>query len=216
MLSVAKGKVQAKCFDRHVVGELVCLNMPILPLGGATYNGGKAGGGGAAAAKPASAPAPAAKAPAARAPAAAPSSNISVASKATAKPAGPAPAACAAEQENGYSTNNNRNVGGDAQKEIATLRQANQEATRQYAELRTEMEGLEKERDFYFEKLRDIEIVLQDLEDKGEGSSMSASLFKILYATADGFEPSPNAAGPAKSVDVYPESSSYDDVQESY
>jgi RP/EB family microtubule-associated protein len=120
------------------------------------------------------------------------------------------------EQENDAQANN-RSANADSQKEIAALKQANADAARAYAELRSEMEGLEKERDFYFEKLRDIEIVLQDLEDKGESTPVSASLFKILYATADGFEPAANADGPAKSVDVYPESSSaYDDAQESY
>jgi RP/EB family microtubule-associated protein len=120
------------------------------------------------------------------------------------------------DQENDAQANN-RSANADSQKEIAALKQANAEAARSYAELRSEMEGLEKERDFYFEKLRDIEIVLQDLEDKGESTPVSASLFKILYATADGFEPATNADGPAKSVDVFPESSSaYDDAQESY
>jgi hypothetical protein len=108
--------------------------------------------------------------------------------------------------------------GVDAQKEIQALKQANQDSQRSYTELRTEMEGLEKERDFYFEKLRDIEIVLQDLEDKGEGTPLSAALFKILYATADGFEQLPAAEGPAASVDVYPENSvPYEEAaQESY
>ena len=36
-------------------------------------------------------------------------------------------------------------------------------------ELQTEMNGIEKERDFYFDKLRDIEMMLQDLEDSGKG-----------------------------------------------
>jgi microtubule-associated protein, RP/EB family len=34
-------------------------------------------------------------------------------------------------------------------------------------ELQNEMNGVEKERDFYFDKLRDIEMMLQDLEDNG-------------------------------------------------
>jgi hypothetical protein len=28
----------------------------------------------------------------------------------------------------------------------------------------------------------------QDIEDRGEGTTLSASIFKVLYATADGFE----------------------------
>lgn len=56
------------------------------------------------------------------------------------------------------------------------------------ADLKSDIEGLEKERDFYFDKLRDIEVLLQEVEDKGEGNAMTAAVFKILYATADGFE----------------------------
>lgn len=170
-----------------------------------------------AAAKPASAPVAAAKS-AAPAKAAQPSNVSKVPAKPAPAGAAPAPAAAVRntiEQENDAQATN-RNVSGDAQKEIAALKQANQEAARAYAELRAEMEGLEKERDFYFEKLRDIEIVLQDLEDKGEGTPVSASLFKILYATADGFEPATHDGGPTKAVDVYPEPAAYDDVPESY
>lgn len=185
-----------------------------LYLGGSTYNGGKSSHS-SAVSKPASAPVHA-KVPAA-------SSNVSVASKLPAKPsAAPVPAAAtrnsvAAEQENDAQANN-RSVIADSQKEIAALKQAAAESARAYAELRGEMDGLEKERDFYFEKLRDIEIVLQDLEDKGESPPISAHLFKILYATADGFEPAAVTDEPAVSVDVFPENaSSYDEpAQESY
>jgi RP/EB family microtubule-associated protein len=72
--------------------------------------------------------------------------------------------------------------------EIHSLKKGKQEAEDECAALRTEMEGMEKERDFYFEKLRDIEVTLQELEDKGEGNKLTADLFKILYATVDGFE----------------------------
>jgi chromosome segregation ATPase len=73
--------------------------------------------------------------------------------------------------------------------EIAGLRQSLEESHKAYADMKQDFEGLEKERDFYFEKLRDVEIVLQDLEDKGQSNELSAAIFKILYATAEGFEP---------------------------
>lgn len=105
----------------------------------------------------------------------------------------------AVEQENtvpkiNRSLNSNNDVDAIMQ-ENAVLKASNVDAEHAYSELRTEMEGLEKERDFYFEKLRDIEILLQDIEDKGEGSEVTASIFKILYATADGFEQLPSTAG---------------------
>ena len=79
----------------------------------------------------------------------------------------------------------------------------NQALKGQNDSLRTEMVGLEKERDFYFDKLRDIEILLQDMEEEGSlqdsagAKSLSAKLFKILYATAEGFVQSPSAASAA-------------------
>lgn len=70
-------------------------------------------------------------------------------------------------------------------------------------ELQTDMNGIEKERDFYFDKLRDIEMMLQDLEDSGKGNNttrrtthntfpgteLTSKIFEILYATAEGFQP---------------------------
>lgn len=44
-----------------------------------------------------------------------------------------------------------------------------------------QVEGLEKERDFYFGKLRDIEILLQSYA--GPDKDMSDQIFKILYVT---------------------------------
>ena len=55
------------------------------------------------------------------------------------------------------------------------------------------MDGLEKERDFYFDKLREIEVLMQEFEDAGNGNEMTQSIFKILYATADGFEKAEDA-----------------------
>jgi len=52
-------------------------------------------------------------------------------------------------------------------------------------QLTLEKEGLEKERDFYFGKLRDIEVICQEHED----SPVMKSIIDILYATEDGFAP---------------------------
>jgi RP/EB family microtubule-associated protein len=53
--------------------------------------------------------------------------------------------------------------------------------------------GLEKERDFYFSKLRDIELLLQTaIEENPELEKEDNGLVKeiqtILYSTEDGFE----------------------------
>jgi len=82
--------------------------------------------------------------------------------------------------------------------ELEAARAAGESQARAVVELKQEMDGLEKERDFYFDKLRDIEMMLQDKEDTGLGTEMSASIFKILYATADGFEQTTEEAEVAK------------------
>eukprot|EP01041_Mallomonas_annulata_P000199 gene199-358_t len=79
--------------------------------------------------------------------------------------------------------------------ELAELRAENDDLKNAKTDMQTEMDRLEKERDFYFEKLRDIEMMLQDLEDNGEGTELTANIFKILYATADGFETATAAGG---------------------
>ncbi|KAF8263705.1 microtubule binding protein [Lactarius quietus] len=63
----------------------------------------------------------------------------------------------------------------------------------QLKEMSTHLEGLEKERDFYFAKLRDIEILVQQqtevLESEGRGEDKTLSdIQKILYSTEEGFE----------------------------
>merc|ERR1719187_139105 len=56
----------------------------------------------------------------------------------------------------------------------------------QVMELKLTVEGLEKERDFYFGKLRDVEIMCQENEGAG-GELVRKQILDILYQTEDGF-----------------------------
>jgi len=56
--------------------------------------------------------------------------------------------------------------------------------TTELSDIRTNMEGLEKERDFYFGKLRDIEVLCQE---EGASGELSERVLQVLYATEDGF-----------------------------
>jgi RP/EB family microtubule-associated protein len=76
---------------------------------------------------------------------------------------------------------------------------------RQLAELKLTIDGLEKERDFYFGKLREVEIEVQEgvtqvqtgCEDAGkpfeehEAYPILQNIQSILYSTEDGFEVPP-------------------------
>jgi RP/EB family microtubule-associated protein len=58
------------------------------------------------------------------------------------------------------------------------LKEKNDSLMKNLTEVKLEMDGLEKERDFYFDKLRDIEMMLQDMEESGKGNEMSLNLSK--------------------------------------
>lgn len=70
------------------------------------------------------------------------------------------------------------------------------------AELLETVQGLERERDFYFSKLRDIELLIQQAmeadpsleEDEG---SLLKQIQTILYSTEEGFEIPQDAEGEA-------------------
>merc|ERR1712109_145466 len=47
------------------------------------------------------------------------------------------------------------------------------------------IEGLEKERDFYFGKLRDIEVLAQEFEAVDGAAEFSQKVLGVLYATED-------------------------------
>lgn len=61
-----------------------------------------------------------------------------------------------------------------------------EELTAQIVDLKISVEGLEKERDFYFGKLRDIEVMCQEND---ENNPLIQKILDVLYATEEGFAP---------------------------
>lgn len=74
-----------------------------------------------------------------------------------------------------------------ASKTSGVSNQQVEELSNQVMDMRLNLEGLEKERDFYFSKLRDIEILCQEAEDSE--TPIIQKILEILYATEDGFAP---------------------------
>jgi len=60
-----------------------------------------------------------------------------------------------------------------------------EELNAQLLEMKLTIEGLEKERDFYFGKLRDVEVLAQEHEH--DGGEFAQKALAVLYATEDGF-----------------------------
>jgi len=60
-----------------------------------------------------------------------------------------------------------------------------EDLTTQVLEMKLTIEGLEKERDFYFGKLRDVEVMCQ--ENEAIGGDVIRKVLDILYQTEDGF-----------------------------
>jgi len=69
------------------------------------------------------------------------------------------------------------------------------ELNKQVDELKVTIDGLEKERDFYFKKLRDIEILVQLQIDAEPDNQLLKEVQTILYSTEDGFEVPPEGEG---------------------
>lgn len=181
--------------------------------GGATYGGGKARPSNL---KPSSAPSkvPAVTKPAPathKAPAASAASKAPAAAAQT-KTASSAPKAHAAADSSHKASESSSS----SSSELNALRAQNEESARAYAELKQEMEGLEKERDFYFEKLRDVEVLLQEIEDRGEGNELTSSIMKILYATAEGFEQAEGAAAEGEPESDLPAQQDEEDGEDTY
>ncbi|GFV26879.1 hypothetical protein TNCV_3455492 [Trichonephila clavipes] len=61
------------------------------------------------------------------------------------------------------------------------------ELTNQLQEMKVTVDGLERERDFYYGKLRDIEVLCQEQEMNEDKQAFIEQILEILYATEDGF-----------------------------
>lgn len=71
-------------------------------------------------------------------------------------------------------------------KENEQLRKFKKEALKAITAHVEEVDSLEMERDFYFDKLREIEIIIQHMEDNDEATPLSTSVLHIIYETPDG------------------------------
>ncbi|KAJ8686201.1 hypothetical protein QAD02_021995 [Eretmocerus hayati] len=76
------------------------------------------------------------------------------------------------------------------------------ELASQVMELKMTVDGLEKERDFYFGKLRDIEVMCQEC-DNSESPPIIQKILEVLYATEDGFAPPEEIEGEDPDDDKY-------------
>merc|ERR1719195_1001648 len=95
---------------------------------------------------------------------------------------------------NGRSTSasvSSQGGGGSLTQEMAAQLE---ELTQEMVEMRLSIEGLEKERDFYFGKLRDIEVVIQEGADASD--PFATKVLEVLYATEDGFAVPDEEDGP--------------------
>lgn len=79
----------------------------------------------------------------------------------------------------------------------------------QITELKVTVDGLEKERDFYFGKLREIEILVQEqlelTDQDNDDTNCIRDIQAILYRTEEGFEV------PPENEDLLAQEDAYDD-----
>ena len=76
--------------------------------------------------------------------------------------------------------------------ELNSLKNEVKQLSLQLEDMTTFKDGLEIERNFYFNKLRDIEILCQDIQTSGNAASVSTitlvnDIMEIMYQTEDGF-----------------------------
>ncbi|KAJ3365794.1 hypothetical protein GGF32_008192 [Allomyces javanicus] len=130
--------------------------------------------GGAAAAAPVSAPSAAKPAPAARAAAAGAHRTTSTPSLARG-PGAPSGAPRAAP-------------GGGVAAALAQAQQQVAELSAQAEEAQNALDAMGKERDFFYGKLRQVEVMLQGMQEQGQEHVPIKDVLAVLYAADDGFE----------------------------
>jgi len=94
---------------------------------------------------------------------------------------GPAPTRTSMTRGNQRSSSANQSNGRISAEMAAQL----EDLTAELLEMRLSIEGMEKERDFYFGKLRDIEVVVQEYSDTDD--TFASKILDVLYATEEGF-----------------------------
>jgi len=103
-------------------------------------------------------------------------------------------------------------LGGGGASEQSQYKRQVEELNEKLITMEQSLESLERERDFYFEKLRDIELMITNIageeaetpaDPDSELGKMSKKILDVLYATTDGFE-------------VPDEANGVDDEQEEY
>ncbi|KAL3893692.1 MAG: hypothetical protein SGARI_007998, partial [Bacillariaceae sp.] len=91
-------------------------------------------------------------------------------------------------KSNNNTTNKASSLAASAQADAQLLKK-NVELENKVRDMETTIAEIEKERDFYFGKLRNVELMLQVKQDKNyeecEIQAVVDSIFKVLYATAD-------------------------------
>jgi len=102
----------------------------------------------------------------------------------------PKVASGASHAENVFSPVSSSATKGVSSAEINALKESLAESTAEAkvlktgnADLKIQVDGLERERDFYFGKLREVEVLLQ--QSPGEDKDLTRNILKILYATED-------------------------------
>jgi RP/EB family microtubule-associated protein len=94
------------------------------------------------------------------------------------------PVSTASSKSSVNSSTNHTTTNGNGVKESSVnveLQQQNLALMTEVNEMKTTLDGLEKERDFYFGKLRDIEVLCQEYE--ADNLPVVKKILEILYAT---------------------------------